>query len=195
MVYQNDCRIGEIISFLKESQLFESSTIAILSDHGETLTKENFGHCGPPFREQIQTPFILKSPRDKKSSYPQEIRHLTSMDNVLATLMKIDFSVNLKKQKSIFEDYREHIYSTRGFSQTIFFYEALTTKNSQIINTRRGSISFKREIKKIIKKILQLPTEKIVRRASFYLAGKEIVFQLKKKETEKLFAQIGNKIC
>lgn len=193
MIYQTDHHLGEMINFLKKEQLFDFSTMAVLSDHGETLEKDNFGHCGLLSREQLHVPFLLKLPKEKTSLYPREINHITGMDNILPTLMKIDFNVELKEQKSIFENYRDYVYSVRGFCKTIFFYEAITTKFFQIINTRKGCWSLKRKIKNIIKRLLFRPTEKAIRMISFYFDQKEIIFQLNKSKTEIFFTQVRNK--
>ena len=194
MIYQNDYRIGEIINFLKNRQLFDSSTICILSDHGETLTKNNFGHNGPLFREQIHTPFILKTPKDKKSLYPSHINHITSMDNILSTLMKIDFNIDLKGYKSIFENYRNYVYSVRIYSRKVFFYESITTKDFQIINTFKDFIPLRQVLKNLVKKyFFHIALEKPLRKIIFYLEGKKFSISLEKKDIEELFNLVRKK--
>jgi|GEM_PF-6409643 arylsulfatase A-like enzyme len=190
MVYYNDSQIGEMIRFLKSRKLFDSSTIAILGDHGETLEKEGFGHNGPLSKEQIRVPLIFKLPKEKKHSFPLEIKHLTGMDNLLATLLKIDFNLDLPGSRTVFEKYRDYIYSTRGYAKDTYFYESILAEKFLAINTRPKKFSLIRDFKNLAKRILGRPVEKIVRKMVYDAEDRKAEFSLTREEAEKLLLPV-----
>ncbi|MBD3168836.1 MAG: sulfatase-like hydrolase/transferase [candidate division Zixibacteria bacterium] len=62
-----DLQMGRIINYLKEKELYDSTLIVYVSDHGEELFEHYFwSHANSMFEEQIHVPLIIKSPFDKR---------------------------------------------------------------------------------------------------------------------------------
>jgi len=83
-IYYNDSLIGKMIQKLKEKNLYNNSIIIFTADHGQEFYEYgNFGHNSSFNSQQVQVPFVLKTPI---STYT-EITQLTSHLDVVPTLL------------------------------------------------------------------------------------------------------------
>lgn len=59
----NDHHFGQLVSWLRENDLYDSTLIVITSDHGEEfLDHQRWGHGGTLYQEQLAVPLIIKLP-------------------------------------------------------------------------------------------------------------------------------------
>jgi membrane-anchored protein YejM (alkaline phosphatase superfamily) len=87
VAHETDARVGQILAFLKEKGLYDSSIIIISSDHGNEFndTGLNFwGHNSNFTGYQLKVPLIIRWPGKE----PQEISSLTTHYDISATLLK-----------------------------------------------------------------------------------------------------------
>ena len=87
VAHETDARVGQILSFLKEKGLYDSSIIIISSDHGNEFndTGLNFwGHNSNFTGYQLKVPLIIRWPGKE----PREISALTTHYDISATLLK-----------------------------------------------------------------------------------------------------------
>lgn len=156
MVAFNDKTIGELVESLKERGLFDATTLLITSDHGESLSKENFGHNVAPLKEVVHLPLIIKPPKGIK---PQRIKHLTSLVNVLPTLLDLDLGIKDESLKTVFDEYRSHVYSTREGRKGNKTYDSIIEKDRQYIWTQKTDAGFINELREAFAKLRGKGTE------------------------------------
>ena len=59
----NDHHFGQLVAWLKENDLYNSTMIVVTSDHGEEfLDHERWGHGATLYQEQLAVPLIVKLP-------------------------------------------------------------------------------------------------------------------------------------
>ncbi len=90
-LYQNhagyyDARFGELISVLKQNDLFESSLIVVTADHGEELFERGaYLHGHSLYDELLRVPLLIKFPSD--TSFPRTNGSLTALIDVMPSLL------------------------------------------------------------------------------------------------------------
>ena len=59
----NDYHFGQLMTWLRENDLYDSTLIVVTSDHGEEfLDHQRWGHGGTLYQEQLAVPLIIKLP-------------------------------------------------------------------------------------------------------------------------------------
>jgi arylsulfatase A-like enzyme len=86
--YVDHC-IGKLVSFLKQNNIYDDTTIIITSDHGE-MFREHFkmGHPTELYDELLRVPLIVKSPhvpQDSVVDYLVSLGQIPSLLNHLST--------------------------------------------------------------------------------------------------------------
>lgn len=82
-----DHYFGKFIEFLKTENLYDSSMIILLADHGEEFFEhERWAHGSDLYNEQIRIPLIIKFPYSQFSG--KKINENVSLLDVLPTLME-----------------------------------------------------------------------------------------------------------
>ncbi len=63
-IHYEDYLLGELISYLKENNLFDNTIFVIFGDHGEAFGqhKGNFYHYGHIYEENIKVPLLISNP-------------------------------------------------------------------------------------------------------------------------------------
>ncbi len=84
----NDDQFGRLLERLKELDLYDSSLIILLSDHGEEFFDHgNWGHGNNLYQEQLAVPLILKLPGNRRAG--ERIRSLANQTDVMPTLLSL----------------------------------------------------------------------------------------------------------
>lgn len=82
-----DSQIGNLISRLKQLNLFENSLLIITSDHGESFGRRNFlGHIVSVYQDQIHVPLIIKYPNTNQAATFQD---LVSVVDLMPTVLDV----------------------------------------------------------------------------------------------------------
>ena len=87
-----DILFGQMITKLKEKNLYDNSLIILTSDHGQEFYEQgNFGHNTSFSKAQIHIPFILKLPKILESKGLEKYTNtsLTSHQEVVPTLLSL----------------------------------------------------------------------------------------------------------
>jgi arylsulfatase A-like enzyme len=94
-----DDEIGKFFSFLKKKQLWEDTTIVLISDHGQLLGENNhYGHQYSVHEKLISVPMIVKGgPEKDKVNSQVELRELY---NLLPAWTGIDTAENIGVDKA-----------------------------------------------------------------------------------------------
>jgi arylsulfatase A-like enzyme len=83
-----DSKISEIVTILKENNLYENTMIIITADHGEHFGEHGlFSHVASLYEEILRVPLIIKFPLGV--SHPKEVTHLTQLVDIFPTVMDI----------------------------------------------------------------------------------------------------------
>lgn len=87
-----DRQIGRLIHALRRQDILDSSLILFVSDHGESLGKENvyFCHGDVAYQDNISVPFMLRSARQIKSGIVRVALHLTDVMPVVLSFLNLD---------------------------------------------------------------------------------------------------------
>jgi len=84
-IYTFDYRFGEFIDYLKQKNLYDSSTIILFSDHGEEFMDHGcWVHTHALYNELIKIPLIMKLPQNRKAG--EVIDSTVSIMDILPTL-------------------------------------------------------------------------------------------------------------
>ncbi len=83
-----DFIIGQLISILKNNNLYDNTMIIITSDHGEHFGEYNlWSHVASLHKEILHTPLIIKYPKGVK--YIKEVNEYTQLVDIFPTIMEI----------------------------------------------------------------------------------------------------------
>lgn len=86
-VYKVDCALGDFFSFLKRNGLYESSFIAVVSDHGESLGEHDmYGHNNV-YEECARTVCIVKFPSNKYAG--NRVKNRVILEDIFPTVLKV----------------------------------------------------------------------------------------------------------
>jgi len=90
-VYYNDKLFGEMIEKLKKKNLYDNALIIYTSDHGQEFYEYGyFGHNSAFSKAQINSPLIIKLPKDMKVELPLNYTNLlTSHNDIVPTLLTL----------------------------------------------------------------------------------------------------------
>jgi arylsulfatase A-like enzyme len=81
-----DCKLGELIAYLKRKGLYNRTLIAITSDHGEAFgARKLIGHDVSVYQNQIQVPLLIKYPGQTE---PRRVDALASQVDLLPTVLE-----------------------------------------------------------------------------------------------------------
>lgn len=84
--HQVDLSIAQVLSYLKEHDLFDSTIVLITGDHGEEfMEKGRWGHNSAFTEEQTRVPFVLWVP----GKPPRVVTRITSHLDIPATMMSL----------------------------------------------------------------------------------------------------------
>ncbi len=87
-VYTFDYRFGEFIAFLKERNLYDNSTIILVSDHGEEFFDHGaWEHGHSLYNELIKIPLLVKFPNNNYAG--TRISATVSITDIVPTLMEL----------------------------------------------------------------------------------------------------------
>ncbi|MFN8007899.1 MAG: sulfatase-like hydrolase/transferase [Terriglobia bacterium] len=82
-----DACLGEFVSFLKSSGLYEESIIILTADHGESLGEDGrWGHAYTIFPEVLRIPLILHLPAHLRPQSPADTKAVAFLTDVTPTL-------------------------------------------------------------------------------------------------------------
>ena len=142
VAHETDARVGEILAFLKEKGLYDSSVIIISSDHGNEFndTGLNFwGHNSNFTGYQLKVPLMIRWPGKE----PREISALTTHYDISATLLQeqlncrnpvTDYSVG----KSLFTGSNPDWFIAGSYSEN-----AIVSRDQISLINSIGKLSFK----------------------------------------------------
>lgn len=89
-VAYDDKLFGDIVGKLKEKGLYENSLIIFTSDHGQEFYEYgNFGHNSAFSKAQVNSPFIIKLPKNLKSTMQIDTKQLTSHTDIVPTILNM----------------------------------------------------------------------------------------------------------
>lgn len=87
-VYTFDNRFGEFLDFLKQRGIYDSSTIILLSDHGEEFRDHGgWEHSHSLYNELIKIPLIVKFPGNRYAG--ERVDRLTSITDIIPGVLDI----------------------------------------------------------------------------------------------------------
>ncbi|REJ82765.1 MAG: hypothetical protein DWQ30_08600 [Acidobacteria bacterium] len=87
-----DGQIGLFLDALKEADLYDSSVIALVSDHGEALWNhhDQFGHAGSNLHDElIRVPLIVKVPGGSGWARNRTVRSQVRLIDLMPTLLEL----------------------------------------------------------------------------------------------------------
>jgi len=100
-VRQLDSKIGELFSFLKKRNLFESAMIVFTADHGEEFKDHgDLQHKSKLYDELIHVPFLVKKPHQQNSEVHEE---LVSLMQLAPTILSSIGMENVFEASGIFD--------------------------------------------------------------------------------------------
>lgn len=79
LVERVDAHIGELISLLKEKDLYDNSVIIFTSDHGDGVAAHKWNQKRALFEESIQVPLIVKPSKSDKATINRDIDALVNI--------------------------------------------------------------------------------------------------------------------
>ena len=82
----NDHHVGRLLDHLKARDLYDSTIVLVVSDHGEEFYEHEFwGHGDTLYGEQLRVPFVLKLPHQASAGRVVDglAQHLDVMPTVL----------------------------------------------------------------------------------------------------------------
>ena len=96
-----DCKIGELLDFLKKNSLFDNTMIIVTSDHGENFGEHKSLHKGVLVLHEfclydtlLHVPLIVKLPFEKKRSVEVHKQvQLTNIPSMILETVGMEFSV------------------------------------------------------------------------------------------------------
>ena len=127
-VYYNDKLFGEMMSKLKEKNLYDNALIIYTSDHGQEFFEQgNFGHNTSFSKGQIHVPLMIKLPKSlQKSNLGKHINgYLTSHQDIVPSLLTLLGVKNDTSKYSNGKDFlsqtfqREYIFSSNWNNNAI----------------------------------------------------------------------------
>jgi arylsulfatase len=87
-VYYSDHCIGQIISHLKDLNLYSDTLLLLVSDHGDAFYEHGFyTHGHAPYEELIHVPLIIKFPGGHHAG--QRIEGLAELIDILPTILAV----------------------------------------------------------------------------------------------------------
>jgi arylsulfatase A-like enzyme len=89
-IHQIDACFGRFVVFLKESQLYDSSIIVVMSDHGDSLGDElRWGHAYTLFPEVLKIPLMIHLPSSLREHLAADLARVSFTVDVTPTLYKL----------------------------------------------------------------------------------------------------------
>jgi len=148
-VYYNDKLFGDIISKLKEKNLYDNSLIIFTSDHGQEFYEYgNFGHNSAFSEAQTHIPMIIKLPNSLKNKLKIKDKNMmTSHIDIVPTLLNIiGISNNTKDYSNGFNIFdkdfkREYVFCANWNNN------AIITKDKTYIFSNLPNKMFKTQIR------------------------------------------------
>lgn len=95
-----DDEVGRLIIALKESGIYEQSTILFTADHGEMLGSHSLWQKMCMYEESARVPFLLKLPQSVKSSI-KESNEVISLIDFLPTILAVNGIKNPNKMDGV----------------------------------------------------------------------------------------------
>ena len=85
-IIECDRVLGEIVSGLKRTGIYDDALIIVTSDHGEALWEHNvLGHSSTVFDEMMHVPLVVKLPKDMESPV-KRVSNMTSLMDVMPSI-------------------------------------------------------------------------------------------------------------
>jgi len=79
-----DKNIGELVSWMKEKEIYDSSIIIITADHGEEFLEHGkIRHGKTLYDESIKIPLIIHTPEGKSQRLKEQISHVNLIPSIL----------------------------------------------------------------------------------------------------------------
>lgn len=132
-----DSLIGDVISSLKKSQLYESSIIVSVGDHGQQFMEHNFlMHGKSLFSEDLNIPLTLKIPGVKARQRKGVASQIDIMPTLLDAIGLKSYISQVSDGESLLSDSQRHEYAisaAAGIQNTPF---------NMILKTEKGSLLF-----------------------------------------------------
>src|SRR5262249_6766201 len=89
-VHRIDACFGGFVDFLKESRLYDSSIIVVMSDHGDSLGDElRWGHAYTLFPEVLKIPLMIHLPSSRREDLATDLARVSFTVDVTPTLYKL----------------------------------------------------------------------------------------------------------
>lgn len=127
-IHHSDQVLGKIIDHLRKNNLFESTLILILADHGEAFGRhEQIVHASKIYEENLHIPCILINPAFKS----ERKTTLGGMVDIAPTILDVLGMKGAKEWQgqSLFSEYRNNrVYFFAPWSDYLFGYREGSTK-------------------------------------------------------------------
>lgn len=136
-VTEADKRVGEIVSILKEQEIFDDSLVVFLSDHGESLTEHGiyYDHHGL-YDVSTKVPLIIKFPNGSDGEYDNLVQITDIFPTILDYIDLTDQSPNDGKSLTpLLED-------GRSINRTLILAEEAHTQRRRMVRTKKEKLIY-----------------------------------------------------
>jgi membrane-anchored protein YejM (alkaline phosphatase superfamily) len=155
-IFYNDYLFGQIIKELKEKKLYDNSLIIFTSDHGQEFYEYGFfGHNTAFSKAQLNTPLIIKLPKDLNVSLPADFPNTyTSHNDIIPSILSLLGVKNNPQRYSngynLFDKnyHRNYLFSANWNDNAIitkkYTYIFSNTPNKMFSNEVRSTKTYKK---------------------------------------------------
>jgi hypothetical protein len=155
-IYYNDYLFGQIVKLLKEKNLYDNSLIIYTSDHGQEFYEYGFfGHNTAFSKAQLNTPLIIKLPKDLNVSLPADFPDTyTSHNDIIPTILTL---LGIKNDPATYSNgynlfdkkyHRDYLFSANWTDNAIitkeYTYIFSNTPNKMFTNEVRSTNTYKK---------------------------------------------------
>ena len=91
-----DKKVGEIVNYLKQSQLYENTVLIVTADHGEHFGEHgHYSHVASLYQEIIHIPMIMKLPSgNRRGAIDSKSAQLVDLPPTILGLANVESSAN-----------------------------------------------------------------------------------------------------